>query len=170
MSTATAHFSEVEVFRSAARITQQVLHMNVQDLTQEESLIQPQPAGNCVNWVVGHVLTVYNEVLPLVGQKPVMDREELKRYKRGAEPLKDGAEALPLTGLLAALDQAVERVDGGLATLTPEQLEARAPMSPRNDPNETVRSLLTLVSFHQAYHAGQLGLLRRIVGKKGAIA
>jgi uncharacterized damage-inducible protein DinB len=170
MTAATDILGEVGVFRSSARITQQVLHMNVQDLTQEESLIQPQPGGNCVNWVVGHVLTVYNEVLPLVGQKPVMDREELKRYKRGAEPLKDGSEALPLSGLLAALDQAVERVDKGMASLSPEQLDAKAPMSPRNDPNETVRSLLALVSFHQAYHAGQLGLLRRIVGKKGAIA
>jgi uncharacterized damage-inducible protein DinB len=32
-----------------------------------------------------------------------------------------------------------------------------------------VRSLLSLVMFHQAYHVGQSGLLRRIAGKEGKI-
>jgi hypothetical protein len=32
-----------------------------------------------------------------------------------------------------------------------------------------VRSLLATVAFHQAYHAGQTGTLRRVVGKSGAI-
>jgi uncharacterized damage-inducible protein DinB len=169
MRTATASLTEVQVFRDAARTTQQVLRMNAQDITQEESLVQPQPAGNCLNWVAGHILCVYNEVLPLVGQKPVKDRDELRRYGRGAPPLQDASEALPLSEILSALDQATERIDTGLATLTPERLDAKAPVSPRNDPNETVRSLLTLVSFHQAYHAGQLGILRRILGKMGAI-
>jgi uncharacterized damage-inducible protein DinB len=65
---------------------------------------------------------------------------------------------------------AAERIDVGLADLTSEALDAPAPASPNNDPDETVRSLLALVSFHQAYHAGQTGLLRRIAGKDGAIA
>jgi uncharacterized damage-inducible protein DinB len=34
---------------------------------------------------------------------------------------------------------------------------------------ETVRSLLGTILFHQAYHSGQTGLLRRIAGKPGAI-
>jgi len=41
--------------------------------------------------------------------------------------------------------------------------------SPTGNPNETVRTLLTTIMFHQAYHAGQTAVLRRIAGKEGAI-
>jgi uncharacterized damage-inducible protein DinB len=44
------------------------------------------------------------------------------------------------------------------------------PDSPTGDPDETLGSLLAVALFHQAYHAGQLGILRRIAGESGAIA
>jgi hypothetical protein len=72
--------------------------------------------------------------------------------------------------LLAAFGKASERVDAGLAGLAPKKLDEPAPYSPTKNPRETVRSFLANISFHQAYHAGQTGLLRRIVGKPGAIA
>jgi len=100
----------------------------------------------------------------------VISEERLKAYARHSSPLKDQAEALPLQELLAAFDKASERVDAGLASLAPRRLDEPAPFSPVNDPKETVRSLLASISFHQAYHAGQTGLLRRIAGKPGAIA
>lgn len=41
--------------------------VNVKDISHAESLTQPRPAGNCSNWVVGHLLTIYTKVLPLFG-------------------------------------------------------------------------------------------------------
>lgn len=64
-----------------------------------------------------------------------------------------------------AADVVRVNVDG----LTSETLDRTAPFSPSGDPNETVRSLLTAISWHQAYHAGQMEILRRIAGKDGAI-
>lgn len=63
----------------------------------------------------------------------------------------------------------VERVDAGLAGLTPDVVDSPAAGSPTGNPDETVRSLLTTVMFHQAYHAGQTAVLRRVAGKEGAI-
>ena len=167
---ATANLGEIEVLRNNARTTHMVVHRNVDGLTQQDSLVQPSPGGNCLNWVVGHLVCVYDEMLPLLGQKPVMSPGALKRYARGTPPLQNSDEALQLSELLAAWDEATNRVDAGLAGLSPQTLDARAPVSPTNNPDETVRLLLAIVSFHQAYHAGQTGLLRRIAGKKGAIA
>jgi hypothetical protein len=161
--------SEVEILRHQARTTRQVVRLNVDGLTQEESLIQPDPAGNCLNWVVGHLVCIYEQALPMLGQKPVLGEGALKRYARGTPPLSDAAEALDLSELLTAWDEASERIDAGLASLTTEALDRPAPRSPTGDPNETVRSLLATVLFHQAYHSGQTGLLRRIAGKEGAI-
>jgi uncharacterized damage-inducible protein DinB len=160
---------DVEAFRHQARVAHQVLRLNADGLTQEESLIQPAPAGNCLNWVVGHALWTYEQLLPLLGQEPVLEKDALKRYARGTPPLQDAAEALELQDLLAAWDEASKRVDAGLAGLTAEVLDRPAPLSPTKDPNETVRSLLSTVCFHQAYHTGQAGVLRRIAGKEGAI-
>lgn len=172
MATATAGpvvIGEVSVLREQAQTISRVLRGNTEGLTQEDCLVQPQPGGNCLNWVVGHLLETWDMVLPLVGQEPVVGREALARYKRGSEALRDSGQALPLADLLAACDEAARRMDEGLATLTLENLDALAPFSPRKKPDETVRSLLSLVMFHQAYHAGQTGLLRRIAGKEGKI-
>jgi uncharacterized damage-inducible protein DinB len=167
--TATAAAPDVAGFRHQARIVHQVLRLNAEGLTHEESLIQPSPAGNCLNFVVGHVLWVYNNVLAMLQQEPVMAPGSLDRYARGAPPITDAAEAIPLATLLEHWDTAAARIDAGLAELTPEFLDQRAATSPSNDPDETNRSLLSTVFFHQAYHSGQAGLLRRIAGKPGAI-
>jgi uncharacterized damage-inducible protein DinB len=118
---------------------------------------------------LGHLLWVYDEMLPLLGQVPAMGKKALARYARGSAPLQGPAEALDLGDLLAAWDEATQHVDAGLAGLTAAALDRPAPRNPSGNPNETIRSLLSTVFFHQAYHAGQTGLLRRIAGKKGAI-
>jgi len=162
---------ETEVFRQQARMTHAVIRKNVEGVTQEESLIQPQPGGNCLNWVVGHLVCIYNKALPRLGQEPVTEAGDLKRYDRGAPPLEDSADALDFGKLMAAWDEATQRIDAGLAGLTAEVLDQPVPQtqSPSNNPNETVRSLLATIFFHQSYHAGQTGVLRRITGKEGAI-
>lgn len=162
--------TENEIFLLSVRATHSVVKRNVEGLTQEESLIQPKPAGNCLNWVMGHLLYVYNQVLPALGQTPVMGQETLKRYKRGSFPLTNPGEALELRDLIQGWDEASNRMEAGITGITAKALDAPAPFSPSNNPNETVRSLLTVLLFHQAYHAGQTGLLRRITGKEGAIA
>jgi hypothetical protein len=46
--------------------------------------------------------------------------------------------------------------------MTPEQLA-------HGDANGTLGDKLGFLQFHEAYHAGQIGLLRRLVGKEGKI-
>jgi uncharacterized damage-inducible protein DinB len=168
-STEAKTLGEIEVFRNNARTTHKVVQINLEGLTHEDSLIQPAPGGSCLNWVMGHLVCIYDQVLPMLAQKPVLGSGALKRYARGTPPLKDPADALQLDELIRSWDEASRRIDEGLVSLAPEALDARAPFSPSNDPNETVRSLLSVVFFHQAYHAGQTGILRRIAGKEGAI-
>ena len=74
--------SEIDVFRHQARATHEVLRHNVAGVSQEESLIPLHPGGNCLNWVVGHLVCIYNKTLRLVGQEPVMEESALKRYDR----------------------------------------------------------------------------------------
>jgi uncharacterized damage-inducible protein DinB len=172
MTTGTASpaiAGEIEIFTRQTRAIHGVVRRNAEGLTQEDSLNQPQPGGNCLNWVVGHLLCIYDTVLPALGQEPVLGTSALKRYERGSAELHEAGEAIPLADLMVAWDETAKRVEAGLGTLTSDRMDGPAPFSPSKNPKETVRSLLTTVFFHQAYHSGQTGLLRRIAGKEGAI-
>jgi uncharacterized damage-inducible protein DinB len=166
--TASAATAEIELWRLQARMARDVVNANTHGLTHEDSLVEPRPGGNRLNWVLGHLLSVYDGFLPLLKQEPVM-APATQRFARGSRPLTDPAEAIDFGKLLAAWNQASERVDAGLARLDPDVLARPVPNSPSGNPDETVRSLITTVMFHQAYHAGQTAVLRRIAGREGAI-
>ena len=168
-ATAAETLGEVRVYRQQIRAIHWVLKQNVDGLTQKDSMIQPQPGGSCLNWNVGHLLYVYDQMLPMLGQAPVLGADALQRYRRGTAQLQNAAEALDMAQLMAAWDEAAQRMEAGVESLTPEILDQPAPWSPTNNPKETVGSLLSIVFFHQAYHAGQTGLLRRMAGKEGAM-
>jgi hypothetical protein len=161
--------AELAIFTKQAQIVQGVVRRNTSDLTHDDSICQPQPGGNCLNWVIGHLLWVYDMLLPALGQEPVLGDRIPSGYQRHSSDQLNPSQTLPLSEVLAAFDQASTRFQAGLASVTPELLDSLAPFSPSNNPKETVRSLLISVSFHQAYHSGQTGLLRRLAGKEGAI-
>jgi uncharacterized damage-inducible protein DinB len=140
------------------------LHVTTEGLTHEESLVQPQPAGNCANWILGHVVASRNIIFRLLQDELVWDAEQAAKYDRGATPLTDGAGAVPFARILEDLDRSQERLAVRLATLTEDELAA-----PSGRGDATVGWLLAFLQFHEAYHAGQLGLLRRLLGKDGAI-
>jgi len=155
--------------RYQAHMTRAVVRMNMEGVTHEESLVQPRPAGNCLNWVLGHLTSIYNGAMPLFGAEPVRPETTLARYARGSSPILSPDDALPLAELTAAWEDACTRVDAALADFPTARLAAPLPTSPTGEPNPTVGSVMTTVIFHQAYHAGQLGILRRVVGREGAV-
>jgi hypothetical protein len=140
----------------------QVLRLNLDGITHEESLVQPQPFGNCINWITGHLVCQRSSILTMVGEQPIWGEVEMAMYKRGAPPIKDGAKALPFDRIMADLDRSQERLIPALARLTEDQLT-------KGDERGTLADKLGFLHFHEAYHAGQIGLLRRLVGKEGKI-
>jgi len=137
--------------------------VNSRDLTHEESLIGPKPGGNCANWVLGHIVETRGVVLSLLGEKPVWVAAEGERYKRGSAPVVgDAAGTKPFPEILEALDRSQESLLAGLSRLKDEDLGPA-------DAKDSLGGKLATLQFHEAYHAGQLGLLRRIAGKPGAI-
>lgn len=53
---------------------------------------------------------------------------------------------------------------GALALLTDERAAQKAPFSPSGNPDETVGSLMGVLVFHETYHVGQVGMMRRLAG------
>ena len=113
------------------------LKMNLEGLTNEESLIQPQPAGNCLNWIVGHILANRAGILGLLGQEPVWKDEKAAPYQRGSEPLEDPALAKTLDDLVAMLETSQESILAGLSEISDEALQAPAPSGKEGETVET---------------------------------
>jgi len=145
-----------------------VLKANVGDITQEESLMQPEPAGNCINWVLGHILVYRCRLLRGLGSEAIWDEADYKIYERHEAPLTRPEDAKPVTELWAGLDETLARLESAFSKLTPERLAEVAPFIQDDEPGGTFESALTVFAFHDAYHSGQTGVLRRIIGKPPA--
>ena len=150
--------------------SKQIFQVNTDGVTHEESLHQPTESGNCLNWIAGHLVTTYNSVLPSLGEDLVWDEERTQIYKRGSDLLSNASEAVDFAEISEAFATSHDRVMRGIGKLASERWDEPAPYSPGNNPEETLGTLLHLIAFHQAYHVGQLGLGRRLVGKAGGVS
>lgn len=149
------------------RFAQMLLHKNLEGVTPEQSLVEPDPGGNSLNWVVGHICFARNSMLKIMRGAGHLPGDALKIYGRGGDYSRETAVGL---GMLVTHHTAMQQLlIDGLCEISEEQFAAPAPFSPVDDPQETVGSLLTKTIAHEMYHAGQAGLLRRILGLKGAI-
>ena len=68
--------------------------------------------------------------------------------------------------VLARPDRLHRRV---FARITDDELTGPAPFHPTGKPEASLNTLLQKAVCHEAYHAGQLGIGRRLVGRAGAI-
>jgi DinB superfamily len=160
------------------------INRNLDGVTHEESLHIPQPAGNCINWVLGHIVTARGAVLSLAsggnplqmgdaaaGSIPAQMGDAAARYRRGSGPIHNGDNVLDLSTLRGFLADSQQQLIPALAVISEETLALPVPEAMRRPPlTGSVGEALARLVFHEGYHNGQIGLLRRLAGKPGAIA
>ncbi len=146
-----------------------VLEVNSGGLTTEDSVVRLEPGGNSYNWILGHILSSRNKLLRMLSREPVWDADLEKQYDRGTVSIKAPADAYSLPDMLRDLKISQDSILQGMQNMKPEALAAKAPFSPGGNPMETIGSLLATLVFHESYHAGQTGIIRRLLGKEGAI-
>jgi len=138
---------------------------NLEGLTQEQSLAQPSPGGNCANWILGHLTNVQNGAMHLLNEKPVWENDQLKRASY--DPIMRPAGAIDWSTLRDRFLGSRERCLTAISKLSDEALTETVP-HPFGG-TTTRAELLNLLAFHQTYHAGQLAISRRIAGLEGAV-
>jgi hypothetical protein len=149
--------------------TYNVFKLNTTDIDQAISLKQPRPAGNCINWIGGHLVATRCGLLELLGGEPVWNAEKRERYRRGTSPITSDDDATPWEEIAASFDASQGRLRVALQSLTLEQL--LSPLAEDKNPFkvETLAEMIGTLAFHESYHVGQLGVLRRLVGLDGMI-
>jgi len=134
--------------------------ISTEGLSEADGLIAPRGGGNCVNWVIGHLVMSRNDELPLLGQEPLFAVSKFDRYRVGTAPLTDETEAIRLQELNENFVALQVPLVKALTTATNEMLTKAVPNSPTGNPNETVGSIAVAIAFHEAYHLGQIALIR----------
>jgi uncharacterized damage-inducible protein DinB len=155
----------IAMFPLQLRFTENVIRKNAGDVTHEESLRSFQPAGNCLNWVLGHLVAIRSQLLAPLGGQPVWSDAECAPYDRHAPPLANPAKAKPLAEIWRAFDVTQARLLEAAGRLTAAELSEPLPSDAPESPAKTRGELLAVLGFHDAYHAGQTGVIRRLLGK-----
>jgi len=140
----------------------EMIKMQTKGLSHEDSLLQPPFRGNCLNWVLGHIVETRDRILELLGELPIGGEGVRARYGYGSEPVcADGEGVLRLETLLEALERSQERINAALQRITAAEL---AKETEDHRGKTTVAERLFFLYFHETYHVGQTELLRQLAG------
>ena len=124
--------------------------MNLKGISHEESLITPEPGGNCINWIVGHIVASRNHLLELVFEDPILLVEDTAQYERG-EKVSDVKTLLPLSNLKSAFKISQEKLKNALLKLTDDDLNRTIDKDKEKD-NTSLARIINFLHFHEAYH------------------
>ena len=159
---------DAESIRQMLALATRAMAANLEGFTHDDALAQPAGGGNCVNWIVGHVVVHRNHMLRALGEEPVWGADADARYDRGSPPVTGSDGALPLETLLEALRSSRERLLAALDAGGDERLAA-VPDAAGGSATGPVGRRLALLMVHEGYHVGQVATLRRLSGRAGAI-
>lgn len=139
------------IFTSQLSFLKRVMELNASDITHEESLISSPQSGNSVNWLIGHMIVVRDNMLRAAGLQPLAGEKMEQLYNRGTQNVTK-ENAMPLEDLINLYYKGTEKM---FKRLEGEEIAGE----------ENVQSIAGLI-FHECYHSGQIGLFRRLIGKE----
>jgi hypothetical protein len=143
-----------------------VLKGQTDGLTHEDSLLQYPFPGNCMNWVIGHILASRSGVMVALGMPPLLTDEQRAPYMRGSAPItpENAAAALPFADMLRRLDESQAQIIAALKTKTFADMQL-----PSDRPPACMGDRLINFVWHEAYHAGNTEPLRQLAGKNDQV-
>jgi hypothetical protein len=133
---------------------------HTEGISHEESMLQPPFPANCMNWILGHIISRRNSALEVLGQPPLWDAETARIYHSGSPALTDPEGARDFLQLLEDLQAAQARIAGALKIISEASL-ARVVETDRGA--KPVWEHLADFHWHETYHLGQLDILRTMI-------
>ncbi len=158
-----------DALRTQLEFVHYSVHANLEGISDEESLASAEQGGNSINWVLGHMVNSRAALLELLGGEPVLGARGMELYSRHTKPIGAGSDCVPTSELLRLYDGSQEVLLEKLGEASDANLADEVPGL--FDPEQEMQCGIKLaaLTFHEAYHAGQLGSIRRAIGKEPAI-
>jgi uncharacterized damage-inducible protein DinB len=139
-----------------------IIHQQLKGITHAESLLQLPFQGNCMNWVLAHILTVRQDWLEMLGLPGILTEAEQKAYGYGSEPVTCAEQAIDLDTLVKRLDESLVTLVSKLENITQAELDREVEIWRGK---QSLSQALSFFQWHETYHTGQLEQLRQLAGK-----
>jgi hypothetical protein len=141
----------------------EILKQQTAGLTTKDSLLQPQPGGNCLNWVMGHLVVNLVEILEVLEVDLSEDLPDLTRYRIGSEPIRgEEVGVLALDNLVDLYEQLTNKIVDRLSQMNEAEFEEEIDFWQGKSRRGYVAFFYF---FHNTFHLGQLEYLRNLAGK-----
>jgi hypothetical protein len=140
------------------------------DLSAEEWFWQPAEGVTHIGWQVGHLATsqyalcLLRQRGPLDADENLIPEEFRTSFGKGSEPVAGLQNNLAVETIQAVFEGVYKQVEVELASQTDQQLDV--PAGKPHPVFDTKLGAIEWASGHELVHAGQIALLRRLMGKK----
>lgn len=139
------------------------IQQSVADLADDELVAQPAGAPNHAMWTLGHISGSCQGVAEELGVRPWLPADWEATFGYGSTPSADRSRYPAKAEMVAQLADAASRLRETLLATDESVLD-------KPWPDEALPTLgqvlLQVVVAHTAYHAGQITLWRRAIGKQ----
>jgi len=140
-----------------------VMHTFIDGISNEESVLQLPFEHNCMNWILGHIVTNRSHVLETVGASHAWQDEVRALYHQDTQPVTQETPSIKFEKLIVNLDESVEILEGALENVSEAWLEENH----SNYRGEKTRyAHLTSFHWHESFHLGQLEILKAFIESK----
>ena len=146
------------------RLNDQVMEMVTKDFDAADWFRRPEAGGNHAVWLLGHLAGSRRYLLRLVGVE-LEPPSWLDMFRIGGELAADDAYPAPAE-LLGDLKMVGAQLADRLAALSPQETEAELEQAMPNG-SKTRAGAAHFLYWHETYHLGQLGYIRRMCGRPG---
>jgi hypothetical protein len=136
-----------------------LVNQSIQGITHQESLLQAPGGGNPVNWILGHIITSRCNVLAMLKVDPPWDFSRCKPYVPDSKPIAPGDLVENFEIMKTDLEKTQEVLLEVIQKLNKENLEEKAGEG-------NLGEELAGYEVHEAYHAGQIEILKQILKSK----
>ncbi|MBD3170230.1 MAG: DUF664 domain-containing protein [candidate division Zixibacteria bacterium] len=146
-----------EIISGYLLFNSRTLDMTLRGFNDENSHTRPGDTGNSANFIFGHLVVHRIQIAKLLGIEFENPFPELFDYKA---KIRDSSTYPALSVIREVWDELNERVNDRIENLTGEELEADGPYEVKPFP-KTIGGCLCFLIFHEAYHIGQIGYIRK---------
>ena len=148
----------IHIFEGTVRF----MERSVADLSDEEMVVQPPGVPNHATWSLGHIIFACQGMATELGEAAWLPEDWESTFGYGSTP-RPGREGYPdKAELLALLADATDRLGQVVRSVEASVLERRRP---DEDFPTMGHVVLQVLVAHTAYHAGQLAVWRRAMGR-----
>jgi len=135
----------------------------VDGVTHAESLRAPGERINCMNWVLGHIISGRHKALALLGRDGFWDAASMQAYQTGSQGIGMDNHGLGFEELKRELVRSQADLDLALGAASDGLLET---IKKTDRGEKPVWEHVDGLGWHETFHVGQLDILRAYAHEK----